>query len=140
MLAGLLSLSWVGCAGPDTRAEDAQQLTDEPTDAEILYRAILDTYQERGIDVAVSNEEDVIVMSPWVELNTELRRRYVSRGLGGRGLALRVIAQFERRDRTGPEPAWVPAEDGLTIERARREERELGEAIQARFKRAMKRR
>jgi len=137
VFVGLLIQGTASCAGPSAREDETtRQGSDERSDADILYEAIADTFSARGIEVATASPTDGIVIGTWAELNSELRRRYVARVFGARGLALRVIAEFQRRDRTGPEPVWVPAEDELTKQRARREEAELGGAIQRAFKSA----
>lgn len=128
------TLAVSACATASRPDEVSPQLTEAPGDSEILYDAIVTTFRERNISTAVASAETGVVVGAWESLNSELRRRYIARAVSpGRGLMLKVIVEFERVDRTGPEPVWRPAEDELTTQRARREENDLGTAIQAVF-------
>ncbi len=141
VLLAALALGSVALGACRTTGADTERapLTEPATDAELLWNSILHTYDVRDIEVAVAEEEAAVVVGEWEELNSELRRRFVARGIpaGKTGLVMRVIAEYQRRDRTDEAPRWVPAEDELTAQRARADERDLGGAIQDEF---MKRR
>ncbi len=123
-----------------TRAEqtddpDAVHKSDVPTEDDILYRAIVDVFAEHDVPVEIASEEKQIVVGPWEELNSEVRRRLVARVVRAHaGLILRVRAEYQRMNRAGPAPTWEPADDPLTARKAHREEQRLGQAIQARFR------
>mgnify|MGYP006195070033 CR=1 FL=1 len=136
-IIGLLAAP-IGCAS-SPKAPPGQTQTAGATAAERLFAAVVAGYEAEGIAVAIAQPDAGVVISPWVELNSELRRRYVSRVVSvGQGLVFRVIAEFERRDRTGPTPVWTPADDPLTAQRAKREEATLGAAIQNAYGRRAK--
>jgi hypothetical protein len=95
----------------------------------------METFEGHDLSVEIASEEKRLVVGPWEELNSEVRKRVVARVVrSSAGLILRVRAEYQRLDRAGQTPIWQPAEDPLTARRAHREEQRLGQAIQHRFR------
>lgn len=88
--------------------------------------------REWGIDTA--SQEHLLVSTVYEMLNPQFRKRRVMRVLVlPRGGALQVKVDYERNTGTPEAPAWIPVEDALTKQRARKEEMLLGRAIEKRF-------
>lgn len=134
---GLCMLLLAGCV---SNAEEVQQqqleaATERPKQADRLFDAVVQEFGSRDWKIRVSSREHLLNATHFEELNSELRRRVIARVMVfPRGLALNVTSEYQRLDRSTKPPQWIGAEDEMTLSRARRDEAELGKAIQARFK------
>ncbi len=126
-----------GCVSNTEEVQEKQQLAaqERPQQAERLFDAVVEEFASREWQIRVSSREHLLNATHFEELNSELRRRVIARIMVfPRGLALNVTSEYQRLDRSTKPAEWVGAEDALTASRARRDEAELGKAIQARFK------
>lgn len=122
-----------GTSGEEIRQKQIAAM-DESSPAEILYQSILDEMRTREWSVATSSERMLFVAGEYEPLGGELRRRVVSQVMVfPNGVALNVLAEYQRMDRTTVPPTWVEATEPTVVQRARREEAEFGAAVQARF-------
>lgn len=126
-----------GCAASPTKSSDGElvERSDERTDDEILYAAVIDVFDEEGIEVEVADSERGLVVSQWSPVNREVRHQWVARVIRANvGLVLKLHSEYERRDRSGGAPVWAEADDDLTVQQSKRDEQRLGTAIQKRFR------
>lgn len=132
----LLMSSIVGCASEPEQAPDskASKSTSKRPTAKRLYDAILKETQARKWGVDTASEEHLLVGTMYEFLNPQFRKRRVMRVLVlPKGGALQVKVDYERNTGTKDAPQWIPVEDALTKQRARKEEMLLGRAIEKRF-------
>ena len=124
-----------GLSGCGASAEEIrEQHLDAPSDLEILYNSILQEYRFREWSIALESQEKLLVVSDFAKVNTEVRRRHITRIVPLRnGLVMNITAEYQRRRRAGTRETWMPAEDQLILESAAVEEKALNDAIQARF-------
>lgn len=122
-----------GASGEEIRAKQLAQ-KDEPTPVEILYAAILDEMAARQTPIATASERMWMVIGEFEPRGAELRRRLVSQvRVFPNGVALTVLAEYQRMDRTQSPPIWVEATEDSVQSQARRDEADFGAAVQARF-------
>lgn len=108
---------------------------DEMGPPEILYRAIVSTYETQKIPIALSSDEFMLVTSEFEEVDPNLRRRLASRVIRAApgAMGLRVTVEWERRTKIRGEEQWKPIDNESLRERAKPTELELGRAIERRF-------
>ena len=122
-----------GCAtAPQT---PAPKDIDEMSPPEILYQAIISTYQSREMPIALSSEEFLVVTSEYTNVGPNLRRRMASRVVrASRGaMGLKVTTEWERRTRIDGEERWQPIDTDELRRRGKAEELDLARAIEKRF-------
>ncbi len=121
-----------GCGA--SASEIKQRQKDAPNEVEILYNSILNEYRDRGLPIALADEDRLVVASEFIALNTEVRRRYISRIIPApNGIAVNVTVEIQRLDRTGQQPIWMLADDEISKHLATKDERELAIAIRDRY-------
>lgn len=128
-----LGLGVAGCASaPKT---PPPQGIDEMSPPEILYRAILSTYEERDIPVALASDEIMLVTSEYEKLSPDLRKRMAARVVRApRGaMGLKVTAEWQRRTVIDGEESWRPIDTEELRQRGKASELELARAIEKRF-------
>lgn len=132
---GLLTAP-TGCKGAPERKDPALvEQSDAATDDEILFAAVLDVFAEQSLDIDLQSPERGIVLSKWSDVNHEVRHRWIGRVFRARmGLVLEVHSEYERRESSPAGTSWVAADDPYTQRDAKREETEMGETIQERFR------
>lgn len=135
MMCATVGVWALGCGTSAQEIREKQVAAmDEESPAEILFRSILDEMGSRKLAVASSSERMLFVAGAYEPLGEEMRRRLVSQVLVfPNGVALNVLAEYQRMDRTVSPPTWVEATEASVLQRARREEAEFGAAVQARF-------
>lgn len=107
------------------------------SDPQILYLAVVETFEERGIPIDVASEKFMIVTSKYRKVSERLRRRFTARIVRMRGgaTALRIKAEHERRHGRGDDVVWKTVDSDILQERAEKEELELARAAEKRFHR-----
>ncbi len=122
-----------GCASaPKT---PPPQGIDEMGPPEILYRAIVSTYETREIPIALSSDKFLLVTSEFESVGANLRRRMASRVVRAApgAMGLKVTSQWERRTRIDGEERWQAIDTEELRERGKPDELELARAIERRF-------
>lgn len=123
----------VGCA--TTPETPPPQGIDEMSPPEILYEAILSTYESRDIPVALSSDKFFIVTSEYEPVGENLRRRLASRVVRAApgAMGLKVTTQWERRTVIDGEERWQSIDTEELRKRGKADELELARAIERRF-------
>jgi hypothetical protein len=133
LVALTAAFSMSGCAtAPTTPPPEG---IDEMGPPEILYRAIVSTYQSQQIPIALSSDEFMLVTSEFESVGPNLRRRMASRVVRAApgAMGLKVMVEWERRTEIRGEERWKPIDNQELRERAKSTELELGRAIERRF-------
>ncbi|QDG53974.1 hypothetical protein FIV42_25495 [Persicimonas caeni] len=102
---------------------------------EILYQAIVSTYESREIPVALSSDKFLIVTSEYESVGPNLRRRLASRVVRAApgAMGLKVTTQWERRTKIDGEERWQPIDTVELRKRGKADELDLARAIEQRF-------
>jgi predicted dienelactone hydrolase len=102
---------------------------------EVLYQAILSTYETREIPIALSSDKFMLVTSEFENVGPNLRRRTNSRVVRAApgAMGLKVMVEWERRTEIRGEEQWRPIDNQELRKRAKSTEIELGRAIERRF-------
>jgi hypothetical protein len=108
---------------------------DEMSPPEILYQAIVSTYESREIPVALSSDKFLIVTSEYESVGPNLRRRLASRVVRAApgAMGLKVTTQWERRTKIDGEERWQPIDTVELRKRGKADELDLARAIERRF-------
>ena len=104
---------------------------------QMLYLAAVETFEERGMEIAVASQKFLVVTSEFESISERLRRRFTARiiRLPGGATGLRVRAEHQRRHGTGEDVVWKKVESEVLNERAGKIELEIGRAVEKRFRR-----
>jgi hypothetical protein len=131
MLAAVFVIG--GCATTPAAPPPADM--DELGPPEILYRAIVSTYESRKIPIALSSDKFMLVTSDFEAIGQNLRRRMASRVVRAApgAMGLQVTVEWERRTEIDGRQSWRPIDNESLRERAKPTELELGRAIERRF-------
>lgn len=126
---------FVGCATTPEPPEDLSVAG--KSDAELLYEAIVRSFEERGLVIEHKSMKFRVVTSEYRPVSDRLRRRFTARivPLPGGANALRVEAQHQRRHGGDDEPVWKDVDSDALNERAASDELDLGRAIERRYRR-----
>ena len=136
MALGLTILALAaGCASTPQVAPPEKM--DEMTPPEILYQAIISTYEQRDLPIELASEKFMLVTSEYDKLSPILRRRMAARVVRApRGaVGLKVTAEFQRRTRIDGRQVWTEVDTVELRKRAKSDELALARAIETRFER-----
>lgn len=103
---------------------------------EILYQAILHTFERREIPVDIASDKFLVVTSDYQFLRERLRRRFTARviRLPGGASALRVRAKYQRKHGSGSDLVWKTIEGDVVSQKASEAELELARDIEKTFR------
>lgn len=122
-----------GSTGCGATTEEVREENAQMPEAVNLYEATLEEFNARQIPVATASKDYLVVASEFESVSRWVRRRYVATVLVvRRGIALNVQAEFQRLE--AESEVWKPTDEPVVKQRARREENDLGRAIQARYR------
>lgn len=130
-MAVLMLALAAGCAtSPEVPPPDDAESLSPP---QVLYEAIVSTYESRDIPIALASSQYLLVTSEYETVEPGLRKRVASRVIGAvpGAMGLKVTVEWQRR--VDAEEAWRPIDTEELRRRARSEELELARAIERRY-------
>ena len=132
-VALVFTLGVAGCQTAPT-PQPEMSLTDK-SNTEILYHAIVTSFEDRGLGVDIASKEKLIVISPFKPISERLRRRYAARIIRMRGgaSALRIKAEHQRKHGKEGDVVWRSVDSPVLAEQAKESELKLARAIERRF-------
>ena len=125
------------CAGAPAASEEGAQSASTRSAAEVLYEALHESVEANSPGVDVSSQEQLLVVSHYESLTEARRRRLVARVVPvGRGVGVRVVAEYQRRidDEEGAQ-RWEPEVREQHAEEAQRWELAVAREAERRFHR-----
>lgn len=126
-------LGFCGCASAPVDPPPPQ--IDGMSAPQVLYQAILATFDERDLPVETASERHLLVSSTFQPAGAALRKQMTARivrGMPG-AMGLKITTDWQRRSEESQAPAWTPTNSPELNKRAQADELALARAIEARF-------
>lgn len=123
----------LGCAhAPQPAPPDGVASMSAP---EVLYHAILSTYESENLAVDTASQRFLLVTSKYRAVDENTRQRIVSRVIEAApgAMGLRITVEWQQRESGAETSDWHPIDTPQLRERAHPTELRLGRAIEARF-------
>ncbi|MFW5967348.1 MAG: hypothetical protein ACOCV2_07510 [Persicimonas sp.] len=126
---------FAGCA--TTSEEPLPDGIDEMNRAEVLYTAIVETYEANEIPIELSSKESLLVTSEPEQEESDLRKSINTRvvPVTKGATALRVRTEWEERATVDGEEVWQPVDSQKLRERSKGDEIALARDIEQRYER-----